>query len=156
MKFSRTVMTSAGALILTLTASAQTRAPYPQPNDPNYRNGDPYYRNGNPNQQRGYGNQTNVVRRALDDLNRAAASVRFDNRDRRSFNDAANNLQQFDERLATGRFDTGKLDRAIRSLDGLVRSRWMRNQDRDMLARDVAELRQFRATRGAYGNYSYR
>ena len=144
------VLRSSGVLLFTLAAGAQTwgQDQYGQPrNDPNYRYDDPYYR------QRGYGygqNQDYLIGRVMSDLNQAASRAYLDGHERRHFDEVAGNLQDFQARWSRGRFDTGKLDKAIHNLEHLAQADRVRGRDREMLTRDLYDLRQFRATRGGY------
>ena len=144
----------AGALILNSTAWGQD--PYYSPRN------DPYYRNNDPYQQRGYGwnnygqDSGYLIGRVMSDLNRAAASARLDGHERKHFDEVAQNLQDFQARWARGKFDTGKLDKAIHNLEHLADADRVRGRDRDMLARDLDDLRRFRASRGGYSGYGYR
>ena len=47
-------------------------------------------------------------------------------------------------------FDTGKLDKAIHNLEHLAEADRVRGRDREMLSRDLYDLRQFRASRGRW------
>ena len=127
-----------GVLALGLAANAQTWG-----QDPRYtpRN-DPYYRNGR--------NQQSPINRVMIDLNRAADRARLDGHEAKHFDEVARNLREFEDRWARGKFDTGKLDRAINSLQHLAEADRVRGRDRDMLDRDLQDLRQFRASRGRY------
>ena len=92
----------------------------------------------------------------MSDLSQAAERARLDGHERKHFDDVAGNLQEFEARWARGKFDTGKLDKAIHNLEHLAEADRVRGRDRDMLARDVEDLRQFRASRGRYDrNPSY-
>ena len=109
------------------------------------------YRDPYPRDREGYGrNQQSVVDRVMADLNRAASGARLDGHERKHFDDVARNLQEFQFRASRGKFDTGKLDRAISGLDHLAKADRIRGRDRDMLFRDLNDLRQFRATRGGW------
>src|SRR5258707_6765939 len=143
-RFSSALLLGSGVLVLSLTAWGQR--PYNPPRD------DPYYRN-DPNRgynddrsyrgddRNGYGgNEDALIGRVLSDLNRAAAGARLDGHERKHFNEVAQKLQEFEGRLAQGRFDTGKLDSAINNLEHLARADRVRGRDRDMLARDVQDL----------------
>ena len=144
-----------GVLALGLAANAETWW-----QDPNYTpRQDAYYRNRDSytddrySQQRAYGyrrNQQFLIDRVMTDLNRAAESARLDGHERKHFDEVAGNLQEFAARWARGKFDTGKLDKAIHNLEHLAEADRVRGRDRDMLARDLADLRQFRASRGRY------
>lgn len=148
------------SLLIGLAANAQTRgqAPYYPQRDDRYAP----QRGSYPNQGRygsngyGYGgNQAPLMSRVMGDLSRAAANARLDGHERKHFDEVAQNLQEFEGRWAQGKFDGGKLDKAIRNLEHLVNSDRVRGRDRDMLARDVQDLRQFRSTRGRYSDYGY-
>src|SRR5690349_3150964 len=104
-----------GMLFLTLSAGAQTwgRDQYGQPRS------DPYYRNDDSYRDRPYGygeSQGYLVGRVIADLNQAASRAYLDGHERRHFGEVAGSLQDFQERLSRGKFDTGKLDKAIHNL----------------------------------------
>lgn len=139
-----------GVLFLTLTAGAQSwgRDQYGQPRY------DPSYRDNVYDRSRGYGygpNQGDPISRTLSDLNRAASGAYLDGHERHHFDEVAGNLEDFQARLARGKFDNGKLDKAIHNLEHLAQADRVRGGDREILTRDLYELRQFRATRGGYG-----
>ena len=150
-----------GVLAMGLAANAQAwgQDPYYTPRqDPYYRNRDGYI-DDRYSQQRAYGygrNQQFLIDRVMTDLNRAAERARLDGHERKHFDEVAGNLQEFEARWARGKFDTGKLDKAIHNLEHLAEANRVHGRDRDMLARDVEDLRQFRASRGRYDrNPSY-
>ena len=149
------VLLGAGVLFFSLTAGAQSweQDPYGQPRyDPYYRNDNPYHR------QRGYGyaqNGSDLIGGVMSDLNRAASRAYLDDHERKHFDEVADNLEDFQARWARGKFDTGKLDKAIHNLEHLVGADRVRGVDREMLDRDLDDLRQFRATRGYYQNHGY-
>ena len=144
------VLIGFGVLLFTLSAGAQTwgRDQYGQPrNDPYYRDSDPYYRD------RGYGygqNENYLIDRVMSDLNQAASRAYLDSHERKHFDEVAGNLQDFQSRWSRGKFDTGKLDKAIHNLEHLAQADRVRDRDRQMLTRDLYDLRQFRDTRGGY------
>jgi Transposase zinc-binding domain len=115
---------------------------------------DPYYRNDAPYSRprgSGYGqNQDYLIGRVMSDLGQAASHVYLDGHERKHFDEVAGNLQDFQARWSRGHFDTGKLDKAIHNLEHLAQADRVRGRDREMLARDLYDLRQFRATRGGY------
>ena len=171
-QFSLVLLFSSGVLVLSLAANAQTRGQgtYSQRDDPYYRNDPNYpnypdrggYRNDDRNsRQRGYGNDRygsnpgSLIERIVADINRAASRARLDGHEVRHFDEAASKLQEFEGRWANGKFDTGKLDKAIDNMRHLADADRLNARDRDMLARDIDELRQFRSTRGVYSNYGY-
>ena len=126
--------------------------------DPYYRNNGDYDRYGN----RGYsnnrygrstGNYGSVVDQVLFDLNRVSANSNTDNHERDHFYKAQQALAEFQDRWSQGRFDDGKLDKAVNSLKHLVDSRQISGRNRSLLANDLSALRQFRASRGQFGAY---
>ncbi len=132
-----------GVLALGVAAQAQSQRPYYE------RNRDDYFGDRYPQQRGyGYGNQQFVIDRVMSDLNRAAARARMDGHESHHFDEVARNLQEFQARWARGKFDTGKLDKAIHNLEHLSEADRVRGRDRGMLAQDLADLRQFRASRG--------
>lgn len=142
MKILRTVcLLGYGILCLGVVANAQSwdRDRY-YPNTP-YR-ADQYYNN------RGF-----LIDRVMSDLNAAGERARLDGHEIKHFNEVADNLQEFRARWARGKFDTGKLDRAIHNLEHLAEADRLRGRDREILSRDLYDLRQFRDSRGAYGRY---
>ena len=170
-RFASVMLLGSSVLAFSLAANAQTRGQgqyYPQRDDPYYRNDpnrggygdDSYSRQGDSYPGwRGYGddghggNQGSLVRRVMSDLNRAVSNARLVQHERKHFDEAAIRLQDFQERWAQGRFDSGKLDKAIQNLEHLANADRVRGRDRAMLARDVQDLRQLRATAGRYSNY---
>ena len=131
-RLSNVILSAAATLIFSLSANAQVWR-----QDPNYRYG--------------YGQNPNaLIGRVMSDLDRAARSGYLDGHERHHFEEAARKLQEFQERWARGKFDNGKLDRAIENLQHLANADRVRGRDRQMLAQDADALRQFRATRGGY------
>jgi hypothetical protein len=142
-----TTLLGCGVMFFTLSAGGQTpgRDQYGRPRYDS--NDDPYYR------QRGYGygqNQDYLIGRVMSDLNQAASGAYLDEHERKHFDEVAGNLQDFQARWSRGKFDTGKLDKAIHNLEHLAQADRVRGRDRETLTRDLYELRQFRATRGGY------
>ena len=165
--FSR-VLCFGSVVVFSMAARGQGQGPYyPQRDYQNYPNQRSYDDNGysrekgdDPrqygNDRSGYGrNQGSLIGRIRSDLNRAASNGRLDGHERKHFDEAARKLQDFEGRWAQGRFDTGKLDGAIENLNHLANADRVNRRDRQMLARDVEELRQFRAGRGRFSNDGY-
>ena len=88
----------------------------------------------------------NPVDRAMSDLRRAASFGAYDRHERSRVDHALRALSKFDDRLRRGKFDHHALDEAIENMDHLVRGRGLNSRARDMLARDVTMLRDFRAS----------
>lgn len=155
MSLSRVLRFAGGLLALTVALNAQSWGQRPY--------SDPYYRNDRFNEGRhygqggyGYGQNQDLIGRVLYDLNNAARYARLDGHESRHFEQSAEKLQEFQERLDRGRFDTGKLDKVIENLEHLAQADRVHPRDRRMLARDLEDLRQFRASRGYYSGYGYR
>jgi len=160
--FSR-VLCFGSILVFSMAAKGQGQGPYyPQRDYQNYPNqrsyGDDGYSRQRGEDPRQYGNdrpsygrnQDSLIGRIMSDLNRAASNSRMDGHERKHFDEAARKLQDFEERWAQGRFDTGKLDGAIDNFKHLADADRVNRRDRQMLARDVEELREFRASRGQF------
>ena len=136
-----------GCGVLTACASAQSWQ-----QGPSYRD-DPRYRGGHSQQgyRDGYGrNQQLLVERVMSDLDQAARRARLDGHEVDHFNEVARSLQEFQEKWDRGKFDSGKLDKAIHNLEHLAEADRVRGRDREMLSRDLYDLRQFRASRGRW------
>jgi hypothetical protein len=146
MKKSSILMIAACAVLAGgVTANAQPQNPYDRDG-----RGYGYDRYGQPRDYRGGSNQRYLFDRVMRDVNQAAQRSPLDGHERHHVDAVFESLQQFQSRWARGKFDTGKLDRAIENLDHLARADRVRGYDRERLYRDVQDLRQFRANRG-YG-----
>lgn len=174
-RISGAVLYGSAILVLTVAAQAQNYGqgsygrqqdnPYYR-NDPNYRsypdrggynNDDRYDQNRYGNNRYGYGgNQDPLIGRVLSDLDRAAENARLGGHERKHFEEAARQLEQFEDRRMQGKFDKGKIHEAIEELDHLVRADRVDRRDREILARDREDLRQLSSSRGRYSNYGYR
>jgi hypothetical protein len=64
--------------------------------------------------------------------------------DHKRFNKLREELGEFEGKLASGRFDKHELDDTIKNLQRVVNDNRLEYRDRDVLARDLAELREFR------------
>lgn len=154
-----TILTGCGVL-LALAAAANAQGwqrdryygddPYYDNRYPDYRNQQGRYGSGD---SYGYGYDRSaqfLVNRVMSDLDQAARRAHLDGHEADHFNEVARNLQEFQARWARGKFDTGKLDKAIHNLEHLAEADRVRGRDRDMLTRDLYDLRDFRARRGRY------
>jgi hypothetical protein len=145
-RISNVILSGFGVLALCTAASGQNRGRYPYDPPRGYGYGDAYNRPG-PDYGR---NQPSITGRVMIDLDRAAQTARLDNHELNHFREVSKNLREFDERLARGKFDNGKLDKAIGNLAHLADSDRIRGREREMLRRDLDDLRRFRATRGGF------
>jgi hypothetical protein len=116
--------------------------------DDNYRDGDYGYGNGR-------GVRADVVSRVLSDLDRSRSYRYVDSHDRKHYESARRELERFQSSWAGGRFDTGRLDKAIDNLKHLAQSDRVERGERNRFARDIEDLRDFRAS-GGYNNGGYR
>ncbi len=110
------------------------------------------YRDYDRDQGRSYGRyQGSVVDRALSDLDHARSYGRVDNHERKHFDQARKDLLRFRDNWAKGKFDKDRLDGAIENIQDLVDSNQVHPRERQILGRDLTELRDFRASRGYRG-----
>ena len=158
MKNSKIALLGSGLFLSALVANAQT---YGYPRDDQYNRNDRIggYRDDDYRQGRDYryGSRQggSLIGQVLSDIDRAASRSWVDGHERRHFYEASRKLQEFEERRARGNFDNGKLDRAIENLAHLADSDQIRDRDREILYRDLTELRQFRSARGRNSDYRY-
>ena len=94
------------------------------------------------------------VDRVLNDLRRARSGW-VDRHEFKHFDHAEHELSRFQQRLSQGRFDGHPLDEGISELNHLANSDRINPRDHEIFARDVYELREFRA-RGRQTYYGYR
>jgi len=144
-----------GLFLVTATSNAQIYGPY---GERPYSQGDRYgYGDRGYGGRDGYGRYDRTgspVDRALYDLSRIDGNVYVDHHERDHFRHAQEELARFQDRWSQGRFEKGRLDRAIENIQHLVNSRQLRGRDRDLLASDLADLRNFRARQGwGYDRY---
>jgi hypothetical protein len=137
------VLFGCGVLPVGANAQGWHQDPY-YPDDPQYRGGYSHrgYRYGR--------NQQVLVDRVMSDLDRAVRHAHLDGHELDHFNEVGRSLEEFQSKWARGKFDTGKLDNAIHNLEHLAQADRVRGDDREMLSRDLYDLRQFRAGRGRW------
>ncbi len=143
--FGNLALGGACVLLLAAGANAQWRP---------YDNDDGYGRYDRGPRSYGY----DPVNRTLNDLDRVFARSYTDNHERRHMENARRDLIRFQDRWARGRFDKDRLDSAIDNIHHLVNADQVDPRARQMLARDMDDLRAFRANRGynAYrGDWRY-
>ena len=115
---------------------------------------DPYYggRRSNGTWQR-FG--SSPVRAAIRDLQSIASRARLSGRDRDRAHNAIDRLSRFDDRLRSGRWDGGAIDKGIDEVKHLTETDRLMPRDRSILRDHLYALRDFRANRGntSYGGY---
>jgi hypothetical protein len=123
-------------------------------NDGRYRDNGAYGSYGN---VYGYGNNgrygrsgASTVDLSLSDLSRIASRSYSDNHERSHFQKAMQNLQDFNYRYRQGQFDSSRLDRAIDEMKHLADAQQLHPNDRQIIARDIQDLRYFRSNGGRY------
>lgn len=80
------------------------------------------------------------------DLKAVSAHNTYNTREMERYDNAMTHLSQFAEKLHQGRFDRGRLDHAVGDLQGILNKNPMDGRARDILNRDLGELRRLRAT----------
>lgn len=134
------LMLGSGMLLAALSANAQY---------PDGRRGG--YESNWQDRGRGYGG--NVIERVLRDVDRAASYRDAARHEREHFDQARKNLTRFQDNWSRGKFDKDRLDGAIDDLHRLSGSDHLSRRDRDVLARDMEALRDFRESGGRANGY---
>lgn len=93
----------------------------------------------------------NPVNRALRDLQMIYSRANVDRHESEHFRRAIHELNEFQRRAADGRFDYGRLDRAIDNMADLAKADQLHPRHRSMLREDLFELRNFRSYAGRRG-----
>jgi hypothetical protein len=116
---------------------------------------DDYYRRGGRSNGVWQRFGSSPVRSALRNLESVASRNRLSGHDRDHARDGIERLRRFDDRLRTGRWDGGAIDKAIEDVKHLSEADRLNPRDRAMLRDDLYALRDFRANRGnaSYGGY---
>lgn len=97
-------------------------------------------------------NRRTPVDATIADLRRAQSRNRYDNEKREHFERAFYHLDRFNYDWNRGKFEKDRLDDAIERIDKLANSDQIRDEDREILRRDLEDLRAFRSSRGSgYG-----
>lgn len=99
-------------------------------------------------QGRRYDRARDLVSRVQNNLRRAERFTRPSGKERERYYNAQRHLSQFDRKLSQGRFDKDKLDEAIDDVKNVVENNTLSAQDRDVLSRDLQDLRDLRRARG--------
>lgn len=145
---------------LTLLPAGAFAQRYPGSRDPYYGRDaygsrDPYYgRDRDAYYGRDYGNRGyrggDPVDSAMRGLRQAASMSRYDGHERKHFDNAMRDLSRFQDRRRSGRFDRGALDSAISNMSDLARADQLHPRARDIIARDLSDLRNFRDSGDRY------
>lgn len=109
--------------------------------DRNGRYGDDRYRRGG-----GYGrNGIGLVDRVISHLDGTRSYGHNDDHELKHYEKARNDLYRFRDNWSRGKFDKGRLNSAIEHIDHIVDSRQVHPRERQILARDLSDLRSFRS-----------
>ncbi len=95
-----------------------------------------------------YGTARGLVDRVQRNLRRAEHFTPPNEKEKERYHNAQHHLSEFDRKLSEGKFDKDKLDEAIDDVKNVVENNTLSPEDRDMLTRDLGELRELRRTRG--------
>jgi hypothetical protein len=93
----------------------------------------------------------NLIQRVQEDMRRSAdfarqtPAIHKDRKQIERWDNAQRSMSDFDRHLSKGKYDKGELDGAINDLKNVVDHNTLASEDRDILNRDLADLRQFRA-----------
>ena len=103
--------------------------------------------------ERGYdrGYRDDALERAISDLRRTRTGW-FDHHDQHHVDRAISELYKFEDKFRRGHWDGDHLDHAIDSMKHLTNSSRLPPRERDVLYNDTMALRDFRASRGRYGD----
>ena len=85
-----------------------------------------------------------LVDRVHEDLNRGYPVWHMEGGDRGRLNDAEKELREFSQQWRRGKFDKGKLDHSISSVQHVLDNNHLKGGERDALWNDVEELRRMR------------
>jgi hypothetical protein len=92
-----------------------------------------------------------LVRRTQEDLRRAEdRAPGHSGKERERFDNARRHLAGFDEELGRRHFDKGRLDEAIGDVQHILDHNRLSDRGREMLQRDVTDLRELRADYDAW------
>ena len=99
-------------------------------------------------QDRRYGRARDLVSRVQKNLRRAERFTPPNEKEKERYHNAQQHLSEFDRKLSEGRFDKDKLDEAIDDVKIVVEHNTLAAESRDVLSRDLEELRDLRKARG--------
>ena len=95
-----------------------------------------------------YGRARDLVSRVQKNLRRAERFTPPNEKEKERYHNAQQHLSEFDRKLSEGRFDKDKLDQAIDDVKNVVEHNTLAAEARDVLSRDLQELRDLRRARG--------
>src|SRR5262245_8895163 len=95
-----------------------------------------------------YDNTRDLISRTQEDLRHAAVLTREKKDERVRIDNTQRHLSQFDRALSRNKFDKDKLDSAIDDLKNVIEHNTLVVEDRDLLNRDLDDLRRMRSERG--------
>src|SRR5262245_61066735 len=89
-----------------------------------------------------------LVSRTQEDLRHAAGFISEKKDERERSENAQKHLSEFDRALSEGKFEKDKLNEAIDDVKNVIEHNTLAREDRDMLTRDLDDLRVMRSHRG--------
>ena len=97
-----------------------------------------------------YDDARQVVGRTQTDLDRAASFLQGtkNKKEHERIRNAQKHLSEVDRHLAKGKFDKDTLNSAIEDMQNVLDHNVLHSEDRDMLMRDIKDLRAIRSDRG--------
>ncbi|HYM00230.1 MAG TPA: hypothetical protein VEZ90_14855 [Blastocatellia bacterium] len=97
-----------------------------------------------------YSDARSLVSRVQQDLQHAEsmASQHKHSKETERINNALRHLSDLDRSLSKGKFDSGRVDRAISDLQNVLDHNTLAPEDRDNLNADLRDLRSMRSTHG--------
>jgi uncharacterized membrane protein YccC len=99
-------------------------------------------------QGRRYDRARDFVSRVQKNLRRAERFTPPNEKEKERYHNAQQHLSEFDRKLSEGQFDKDKLDEAIDDVKNVVEHNTLSSENRDVLTRDLQELRDLRRSRG--------
>jgi ABC-type transporter Mla subunit MlaD len=95
-----------------------------------------------------YEDARDVIGKTQRDLEQAATFLENNHKERDRLRNAQKHLSELDRHFAKGKFDKDTLDSAIGDIQSVLDHNVLHSRDRDVLMRDVTDLRAIRAQRG--------
>lgn len=95
-----------------------------------------------------YEDARDVISRTQRDLEQAATFLENNHKERDRLRNAQKHLSDLDRHFAKGKFHKDTLDSTIGDIQSVLDHNVLQSRDRDLLMRDVTDLRAIRAQRG--------